>query len=193
MNGIQKRITVFELGSTPSAFCNFAFVDQANDKLFRLFDGRSHTERWTLPAITAADEPDATAELGDFAFLGTIPVLSARAVRELRTLIESRAEILPLRYSRREYYALNVLRVVDALDEESSEIERFDNGRVMAINRFSFRPDALNGETIFRIPQLQRGYTFVTDSFVERVQAHELLGFSFKKVWCSADSGNSVA
>lgn len=188
MNTILNRSAVFELGSTSTAFCNFAFVDCENDKWFRLFDGRSHVEHWTAVGITAADEPDDTAELGDFALLGTIPVLSARALRALSSLLEKRAELLPLRYPRREYSALNVLRTIDALDEDSSELERFDSGRVMAVNRFSFKAERLQDEIIFRIPQLQRGHVFVTDRFVDSVRQHELMGFSFKQVWSSTDA-----
>lgn len=188
MSAILNRIAVFELGSTSSAFCSFAFADDEDDKWFRLFDGRSHAEQWTAVGITAADEPDATAELGDFAFLGTIPVLSARAVGALSSMLEKRAELLKLRYPRGEYYALNVLRTVDALDEGSSELERFHSGRVMAVNRFAFKAERLQDEVIFRIPQLQRGHVFVTKRFVDSVRQHELMGFSFKQVWSNSDT-----
>ena len=84
-------------------------------------DGRSLAPEWTPVRMTAADEDDKSAELGDYALFGTIPVFNATAVDALLELPQPNAELLPLRYARREYMACNVSRFVDALDERRSK------------------------------------------------------------------------
>ncbi|HMK34583.1 MAG TPA: DUF1629 domain-containing protein, partial [Desulfomonilaceae bacterium] len=75
--------------------------------------------------------------------------------------------------------------VVDALDEPRSEVERFDSGRIMSIEEYSFIEERLLGVVVFKLPQRPLGWPYVTDPFVERVQAAKLKGFRFRPVWSS--------
>jgi hypothetical protein len=189
MNASDISREVYVLNATPSAFCDFAFARAEDIALFDCFDGRSLTASWKPVPITAADEPDDEAELGDFAFLGTMPMLSERAARALCPLLAGQAELLPVVYPRRTYFCLNVTRVIDALDEEASTVERFaSSGRVMSVDRFVFRSEPLVDATIFRIPQLLRSLTFVTDAVSRVVRREELLGFDLERVWSSVNA-----
>lgn len=176
---------VYRLQTDTERYCSFALVDEANAGIYWSFDGRSLRSSWEPLSITAADEDDATAEMADFALLGTIPIVSERAVEVLRDLTLRCCEILPLVYSRQAYFALNVMTVVDALDEKRSTLTRLPSGAVMSVQEYVFHPDRLNGVVIFRIPQLLRAYVFVTQHFVDRVRRARLTGFRFTELWTS--------
>ena len=79
---------VFQLKTDPRRYCNFALADPADATVYDAFDGTSIAAKWRTIRITAADEPDDTAELGDYALLGTIPVFSLRAVDALLDLLK---------------------------------------------------------------------------------------------------------
>ena len=73
--------------------------------------------------------------------------------------------------------------MVDALDEGASELRRFSSGRIMIVDRWTFRPESLQGVAAFKLPQLRRAFTFVTDAFVERFRRCGLAGLAPKPVW----------
>jgi uncharacterized protein DUF1629 len=180
-------MTMFELKTDPNRFCNFALVNPREDSwIWTGFDGRPLAPAWTPVRMTAADEDDDRAELGDYALLGTVPVFSATAVEVLLDLLRPNAELLPVRYARREYMACNVSRFIDALDEGMSSIRRFSSGGVMSISKYVFKEQLLGDAPIFKIPQLRLGYVFVSDVFLSRVQENKLTGFYFRPTWIAS-------
>jgi len=114
-----------------------------------------------------------------------IPVFNARAVKVLGDLLNHSGELLPIVCDNESYFLFNVTQVVDALDEARCELERFDDGRIMFIDSYSFIERKLAGVTIFKLPQRPLGWAYVTDPFVERVKAAKLKGFKFRLVWSS--------
>jgi len=114
-----------------------------------------------------------------------IPVFNSKAVEILGDLLKPNGELLPITCDGERLYVFNVTRVVDALDEASSEVERFGSGRIMDVVKFSFFQERLQGVTVFKVPQLVLMDVFVTDPFVERVEAVKLKGFKFRLVWSS--------
>lgn len=148
------------------------------------FDGRRQAAGWKTRTISAADEDDAITPLPDLAVVGVLPAFSVRAVEALLPLVKPNGELLPLRHRRAEYMLYNVMTVADALDEGASSLTRFTgSGRVMSIERFVFDPVAVQDLHVFRIPQLLRGHVFVTDAFVDAVEANGLTGFNLAPVW----------
>jgi hypothetical protein len=176
---------VYELGQNPERFCSFAPDVEADHALLHQFDGRTLGATWRELSIHAADEPDESARLPDFALLGVVPLFSEQAVEALRDILESHGELLPVRHARRRYLAYNVTTILDALDEERSSIARFSDGNVMSIESYAFRADALRKASIFRIHQLPRAFVYVTEDFVDRARRAELLGFKFRRLWNS--------
>jgi hypothetical protein len=150
----------------------------------RRFNGTQMKHAWTAEeqfAFVPARLPK-----GDTPGLSThIPVFSAKAAEILRDFLEPNGELLPITCDGQRFFAFNVTRVVDALDETSSEVVRFSSGRIMEVDRFSFHENRLIGITVFKIPQLVLKDVFVTDPFVERVMATRLKGFKFRLVWSS--------
>lgn len=175
-------MTVYELRTRSDQFSNLAFWDERDNARFQEFDGRSMAEKWEPPAVKAADQKDEAATLGDYALLGTIPVFSARAVDALGDLLRPNGELLPLLYSRGDVYAYNVTTVVDALDPAASRVTRFADGAVMWIDQYVFKQELLDGIAIFKIPELPRGYVFLTESFAERVTTMALAGIECRRL-----------
>src|SRR5688572_30597689 len=115
------RVTVYRLQPDNDRFHNFALVDESATAIYYRFDGTPFGGEWTPLQLTAVDEDDELALLGDHALLGTIPVFSERAALVLSDVLKANGELLPLEYSRQPYFAYNVTTVVDALDEDRSK------------------------------------------------------------------------
>jgi hypothetical protein len=101
------------------------------------FEGTTVLQPWTPPAMEwiLDQEGDIDLAISDCPNLtpGSV-VLSARAVTGIGALLEPYGELLPLAHPQHRYFALNVTRVIDALDESTSSIDRFpSSGRIMAI------------------------------------------------------------
>jgi hypothetical protein len=113
-----------------------------------------------------------------------IPAFSQRAVEVLRDLLEPNGELLPLVSEVGSYYAYNITTIADALDPDPSEVEWYDDARDIAISveRYVFRPERLRSLSIFRLVE-RPALTYVTNVFAERVRAHRLRGFVFRKLW----------
>lgn len=150
----------------------------------RRFDGAPLGKRWTGKekfSLTPERLPK-----GDTPGLSShIPVFSARALKVLADFLERRGELLPILCDRETYFLFNVTHVIDALDEPNCDIERFNGGRIMSIDRYAFVEKKLMGEILFKLPQAPLGWVYVTDPFVDRVKTEGLKGFKFRLVWSS--------
>jgi hypothetical protein len=123
---------------------------------------------------------------GDFpSLIPGVPVFSQRAVEAFGDLLKGNGEIFPLKISGDQYFLFNVTKVIEALDEFNSIVSRFRDGRVFYIDHYSFFVEKLLGLIIFKIPHTITGDVYVTDAFVERVDATRLKGFWFPLVWSS--------
>jgi hypothetical protein len=176
---------VYILNSDPDHYQAFGVINEDDlDRKLDGFRGEPMARDWLPMGIKSHDEnPNNTQPVGDFPTFGRVPVFSARAVRELVDLLDGRGELLPLVTDQGEFYAFNVTRLSDALDEEHSSFERFDDGNVMDIETYAFAPERLTGETIFKLPPVVPMYEYVTDVFVDRVSERDLQGFLFQQVW----------
>ena len=174
---------VFRLDPDYDRFHNFALVDETKATIYDRFDGTPMTAEWKVLDVMAVDTDDELAVLGDHAVLGTVPVLSERAVIALTDVLQANGELLPVLHGKARYFAFNVTTVVNALDPSHAKVKRFSSGRVMAVDEFAFIPERLHRLTIFKIPELRRGFVFVTDAFVDRVRAAQLQGFEFQEIW----------
>lgn len=94
-------------------------------------------------------------------------------------------ELLPLACTETELLLFNVTRVVDALDEDASSVQRFGSGRIMRVHRYVFRAETIRDVDIFKIPNLRVSPTFVSDRIVELWRHSGFKGLDFKKVWAA--------
>jgi hypothetical protein len=105
------------------------------------------------------------------------------AANVLAPFLEKYGELLPLNCEQAELVVFNPLRVVDALDEVTSVVERFDGGRIWHVDKYVFRGEVVRGLQIFKITSLQPSPIFVGEEFVERWHAAGLKGLEFRQVW----------
>ncbi|HUG23538.1 imm11 family protein [Piscinibacter sp.] len=134
---------------------------------------------------TESTPKSSRAKLSDYSNLdyAHMPVFSERAKQVLGPHIDAFGLWLKLECDEAPYWLFNITNVVDGLDEKKSELARFRDGGVMAIDRFVFHPERLRGQRMFMVPQRPLAYNLVTDEFVKLVEQHNLTGFSFKLLW----------
>ncbi|MGH2662091.1 MAG: imm11 family protein [Actinomycetota bacterium] len=183
---------VYVLDADANRFQNLILArEEDRRRLIGAFDGTPMAGTWTPPRVEVLAEEDGAARPpGDFPSLGGYaPVFSRRATDAVEDLLEDAGELLPLDSPDGTYLVFNVTRVLDALDEDRSDVRRFKStGRIMNIDRYQLIPERIGDAPIFKLSQIPRMYTFVTDRFVHRVRDAGLAGFLFdRKVW--SDSG----
>ena len=101
-------------------------------------------------------------------------------------LIENRVEILPLLSSIGEFYAINVIEVLNAIDYNKAEFKTFRDGkRIMRFLKYEFIEDVVREKHIFKIVDEPLRRPFVSDEFRLKVQSYNLKGFKFKLAWDS--------
>jgi len=163
-------------------------VESRDTELFLADVGHRCADSWTPPRmyLLHLDEGDRQPRAySDCPWLGShTPILRPPAVEALGNLVARDAELLPLVCAEAELVALHTHTVVDAFDMERSEVVRFQSsGRVMTVRSHVFRPDALEGVVVFKLPQLLRGSTFVTQPYVDAVRRAGLVGVGFRRLW----------
>jgi len=148
------------------------------------FDGRKHLDNWN-PIKVKRMEPEKKLELSDApGFL--FPVFSQKAIDCLFPLICDNVEILPLEFDEKQYYGINVICVLEAIDYEKSEYKTFRDGkRIMAFKKYAFLADIVEKNSMFKISDEKTRYVFVSNEFKELVECNDLAGFKFKLVWDS--------
>lgn len=150
----------------------------------RRFDGRSLKKVWTgkekfgfvAPRLPKGDTPGLSSH---------IPVFNQKAAKALADFVDPSGELLPITCGGEKFFLFNVTRLVSALDETNSDLERFSDGRIMLIRRYAFRTAKLSSVIVFKLPQKPLACAYVTDPFVQRVKAAGLRGFKFRQVWSS--------
>jgi hypothetical protein len=180
---------VYELKSDVENYRWITMVREEDFDVQSEFNGTPISATWKPYAVEPIlDDLNAGRSLSDFPTLGTIPTFSQRAADALLDLLVENGELLRLTSDAGQFYAYNVTRVVDALDQERSEVKRFQSsGRIMRVVRYEFLPDRIRNLAVFKVPQLPT--EFVTDSFVRRVQEAKLDGFDFREVWSDTGAG----
>jgi hypothetical protein len=126
-------------------------------------------------------------DLGDFPEFPE-PVVSGRAVDALGDVLRRHGELLELLSDDGEFCIYNVTDVIGVLDEAASVGDRLAPGRFAWLYKHVFVPARVEGQEIFKIPQLRYGpVVYVTDRFCERVEAAGLRGFAPVEIWSERD------
>jgi hypothetical protein len=112
--------------------------------------------------------------------------LKEPARRILEPVLGDDAEWLPAYDSDGEnLWLVHPWRLVDALDEDHSDLVRFQDGvKIMRVNRYALRGEAVAGMRCFRLPQ-QPHIMFVTDEVASAVSAAGFHGTGFVPIWRS--------
>ena len=165
-------------------------VEQQTAMLRPLGQGIAHSNTWQpIPVFRLKKprrrSPEALCDFTTVAAKENIPVLSARAKQVVQPLLADKAQWLPLAFEEGEYWLLNLLNLVDALDEEHSGIRRLPtNPKVMTIDAYALHLEAIAQQWIFKVPQAPYD-VLVTERFRSLVQDSGLTGLYFQPVWDS--------
>ena len=109
-----------------------------------------------------------------------------KPINALGDRLKEYGELLELSCPDASLSLFNPTSMVDALDENACSLKRFANGRIMMIQKYAFRAEAVHGVEIFKIPNLRVSPTFVGHGFVEQWKRAGLKGLDFKKIWAPA-------
>ena len=115
-------------------------------------------------------------------------IFRSSVIDSLGSLLKRYGELLPVSCHDANLWMYNPTTVLDALDEASSSIERFDDGSIMMIDHHVFRPSVVADNDIFKISSLSVSPTFVSHRFVDRWKGCGLTGLDFVPVWAAQDS-----
>ncbi len=173
----------------PRVVEGFQWVLPINDDDFEIFlgfDGSSRASTWT-PArvqLLSADE-ERTLEKSDFPWLGRHAlILSSRAIGAVEGLLRNDGELLPLACDEAALWVFNPTTVVDALDQDRSELVRFNSsGRIMTVTKYVFQAELVGDAVAFKVPEFLRASTFVTERFVDAMKLAGLRGVEFELLW----------
>jgi hypothetical protein len=114
----------------------------------------------------------------------SIVCISKLALKFVEANLTSDINLLPLyEYgARRKVHLIYVKKVIDCLDKERSECVLSGSGRVIAVEKYHFNTDLLQGTAIFRIPE-HSNRTLVNETFIEAYEAANLNDLVFQKVF----------
>lgn len=120
-------------------------------------------------------------KLVDFiGLMGLGLAFSDRAAEVLAPLIGDVIELLPLAYDGPGgFRVVNMLDIVDCLDEEGSQYERYDNGEIMIVDKYAFKPGSTDGHHLFKCKQCLL-HDLVSVEFKALVEEKGLVGAYFK-------------
>lgn len=156
---------IWKLNFEVDEYDNLLPVKRFTVEEIQSFDGRKMKDTWKPLPVKRA-EPKKKLELSDAPGF-TIPVFSKKALEVLRPLIQNSVEELELQFSEAEYYAINVITVLNVIDYDKSEYIKFsDEDRIMLFEKYAFiKCDALVNHNIFKIVDEPGRKAFVSDSF----------------------------
>lgn len=160
-------------------------VDEGDFDVFQSFDGSPRAAQWVPVKVKLLHSDEGKKlEKSDFPWLGSDAlILGDRAMTTIGSQVGQDGELLRLDCDEASLWALNVCRVIDALDIDRSSVVRFGSGRIMTVREHVFHPEKLKEEIlVFKIPQLP-GSTYVTEAFLRSVEKAELRGLDFNLVW----------
>jgi hypothetical protein len=166
-------------------------VDIDDMKRFRALDGTPWRDRWTpvRMQLISQDAYGGAYQRADVPWMSAMSLfLRDDAIKTAGPILEQYGELLPVECDSAEVVAFNAGQVLDVLDEDRSEIDRFDDGRIMGIDTYVFNGDGISPRAAFKIPQQPRGAIFYTDAVVEELNALSLAGLDWSLVWDSDQS-----
>jgi hypothetical protein len=182
----RSRVEVFR----PEVPEGFEWVRLDRDEDYRVLldlDARPALPGWTPLAAHLLTRDDGTGRerrRAELPWLGRQAlVLRDDAIDALGPLLEPFGELLPLACPDARLAIVHLTNVLDALDEERSELVRFGSGRIMTITRYELLADRLAAPQAFKLPQMPGGAMLLTGDLVERIEAAGFAGTAFQLVW----------
>ncbi|BFT72424.1 imm11 family protein [Paenibacillus sp. P36] len=144
---------------------------------------------WNTPQLYSIDKGPKGDNPHFWGSTGTL-AFSKRSVETLEDLITSQVEILPIfnQENDGEFFLINILNALDAVDISHSIEKKLTTGLLIGYTKLAFKPELLKESDIFHLrlhtnKRIMSTRIFVTDTFRNRVEDANLLGFLFEEVW----------
>lgn len=162
---------------------NLTWKEELDIDYIQSFDGAEKMKNWN---------PMKVKRMYDREFSNTpglsphIPVFDEKAISVLGDLLIGNAEILPLNCEDGNFYAINVINVMDCIDYEKSQYKTFRDGkRIMRFTKYVFDERKIEGMNLFKTKDEPLKRPFVSEVFRKRVVDNNLTGFKFELAWDS--------
>ena len=117
-------------------------------------------------------------------------VVSEHAANYVGDLLEMAGELLPIRVDKEQYYILNILECLSALNEELTEWSYFQGTQTKnEITKYNFYTNRFSESSIFKIPQSAtsifalNGYKEPADEFYTIYRKSKLTGLIFEEIY----------
>lgn len=115
-----------------------------------------------------------------------IVVMRAQVWRASAGVLAPFGRHFPVTCEEVELVAFDVVQVIDALDQEASQIFRYSFGDVIRVDSWAFREDRLPERAVFRIPQPgQNASILATEAVVRELAALPMTGLEWTAIWDS--------
>ncbi|WP_410604237.1 imm11 family protein [Amycolatopsis sp. lyj-90] len=158
------------------------------------FDGKPKTSSWEpvkMELVTKDGDRggESTDQYTHFPWRGQDQlILRDEAVDKIGPVLDPYGELLPLEGDGLRVAVFNCLTVVDALDEEKSEVGYSrGSGKVREISSYVFRANEVDGLGAFKISQQPGGPLLFTDALVDEFEGAGLSALRFNAVWDSEE------
>lgn len=179
---------LFRVRSDPDRYQNVWYRDEDEAMFHLLATGQRIGDRWKAPLLKRGDPRQTVMEIPDFPALSfDCLCCSAGAWEVIRPLVSGSVEALPaIHPTGRQELILNVIRVIDCLKVEECETNRLPDdptGYFSAIYRYSFKQDLIEGEHLFRCPEMKGLEVYGSLEFKQLVQKSGLTGLRFKQIY----------
>jgi hypothetical protein len=181
---------IFRIRLNSNKFQSFLPADQAvwQTEMFKM-DCQPRLDAWKAPGVYISNPKH---QAGNFSHLcsGGI-VCDSVATGELRDVLEMAGELLPFTHQESPFFLLNVLACVNCLDDEKTKwVTGKTTGAKIRIQEYHFHRERLSESTLFKIPETASGEILCVeglkdpgDEFKARVEAGNLTGIQFEKIW----------
>lgn len=169
-------MAIYTLGADPDKFDSLVLHNPKDWDLLRQLKGQPLS---SLPDRIRVGYHKAK-ERGDFPYFAShLPVFGPRAWPVVEPLTRGSAQVFTLRAPDADYAVLNVFAVADSFDAAASSYTRTPSGYVQTIKRYAFRPGAVEGKDIFKVPESVVVDVLVSQRFKDAVERAELRGLVF--------------
>lgn len=178
---------------TPLGAEGFEICHPVNDSDFETIiakiNGIPCGPAWKIISMKLVNADDSEAlEFSDSPWLGSHALIFRKgAVDRLGELIQENGELLPLQCEHMDLVIWNPRHRINALDETSSSLSRFSDGRIMMVKRYKFHQTLVKDVDVFKLPNLRVSPTFLSHRFVQAWRDCGLKGLDFEYVWGDLD------
>lgn len=120
-------------------------------------------------------------------FTGSL-IFSERAKQCLDNYLKDFVEFIPLKYNQANYYLLNIIRIVDAIDYNNATFRTLDTGLVVGMDKYSFKENEVNNINMFKILLNERicnTEIYISSELKEKIEEFNLVGFKITEMWDS--------